>query len=85
MRYRCLHKKRPHRNIAIYSDMRSDPQKTSRNAYRYISSYHNVGVFYADTGVCENNDHRQKERRTGVCKKRPLFNITIYSDIKKTL
>ena len=49
--YRCLHKKRPHYNIAIYSDMRYDLQKTSRNAYRCISSYYNVGVFYADTGT----------------------------------
>ena len=33
--------------------MHSDPQKTSRNAYRSISSYYNVGVFYADTGMSQ--------------------------------
>lgn len=33
--------------------MRSDPQNMRRDAYRYISSYNNVGVFYADTGIVD--------------------------------
>ena len=32
----CINK-RPHYSIAIYCDMRLDPQETTWNAYRYLS------------------------------------------------
>ena len=31
--------------------MQNTPQNTSRNAYRYVSLYFNLGVFFANTGI----------------------------------
>ena len=49
--YRCLRKKRPSHYIATNRDMHYSLQNTSRNAYRYISLYIAMVVFFADTGM----------------------------------
>ena len=43
-------KKRPSHYVAINRDMHYSLQSTSRNAYRYMSLYIAMVVFFADTG-----------------------------------
>ena len=60
-------KKRPSQYIAINRNMHYSLQNTSRNAYRYISLYIAMVVFFADTGMASGPGAASPSRNPGGC------------------